>query len=57
MTAWFLHQEFKPPDRCRGCSSYWQDLKYCERLEKFLFDKNFKLRIKANGRCTNADIY
>ena len=57
MTAWFLHQDFKAPDRCRKCSSYWQDLKFCTSLEKFLFEKNFNVRIKKNGRCADANLH
>jgi hypothetical protein len=43
-----------PIEKCHKCVNYWPDLKYCTRIKKFTFDKQFNVLIEHNGRCVNV---
>lgn len=40
-------------DKCRYCVDYWQDMKFCTWIWKFIFDPDFE---KAERKCRNADL-
>jgi len=41
------------PERCLKCPSYWSDVKYCQRLGKLVFLKDFKVFVDKDGICTD----